>query len=60
MDKIEPARRRFFTRTIAAVGALALAGCQRLSASDWFPQILGAGEKASAAVLALSCGPKQP
>jgi DMSO/TMAO reductase YedYZ molybdopterin-dependent catalytic subunit len=58
MDKIEPARRRFFTRTIAAVGALALAGCQRLSASDWFPQILGAGEKASAAALGLVSGRK--
>ena len=58
MDKIEPARRRFFTRTIAAVGALALAGCQRLSTSDWFPQILGAGEKASAAALGLVSGRK--
>ncbi|MEO8675592.1 MAG: molybdopterin-binding protein [Casimicrobiaceae bacterium] len=58
MNKVEISRRRFFARTFAAVGALALAGCQRLSTSDWFPQILGAGEKASAAALGLVAGRK--
>ena len=32
------ARRRFLTRTVAAAGALALAGCERLSHTDWFPR----------------------
>jgi DMSO/TMAO reductase YedYZ molybdopterin-dependent catalytic subunit len=47
------ARRRFLTRAAAAAGAMVLAGCNRLSQSDWFPRVLGAGEKASAAAAAL-------
>ena len=43
-------RRRFLARTFAAVGALALGGCERLSRSEWFPKVLGAGEAASSAV----------
>ena len=46
-------RRRFFARALAAAGALALAGCQRLSTSDWFPKVLALGEKASDAALHL-------
>jgi DMSO/TMAO reductase YedYZ molybdopterin-dependent catalytic subunit len=46
-------RRRLFTRTLGAAGALLLAGCNRLSLSDWFPKVLGAGETASAAAAAL-------
>jgi len=46
-------RRRFFSRTLGAAGALLLAGCNRLSQTDWFPKVLGAGEKASAAAAAL-------
>ncbi len=46
-------RRRFFARTLGAAGALLLAGCNRLSQSDWFPKVLGAGETASAAAAAL-------
>ena len=52
------ARRRFFARTLAAASALALAGCERLSHSDWFPRILGAGEKASSAALRFVAGRK--
>jgi DMSO/TMAO reductase YedYZ molybdopterin-dependent catalytic subunit len=44
-------RRRFFRRALAAVGTLALAGCQRLSTSDWFPQVLSLGEKANETAL---------
>jgi DMSO/TMAO reductase YedYZ molybdopterin-dependent catalytic subunit len=58
MNPVEAARRRFFARTFAAAGALALAGCERLSRSDWFPQILGAGEKASQAALQAVAGRK--
>ena len=42
-------RRRFFGRTIGAAGALVLAGCNKLSQTEWFPKILGVGEKASEA-----------
>jgi DMSO/TMAO reductase YedYZ molybdopterin-dependent catalytic subunit len=45
--KTTDAPRRAFFRAFAAFGALTLAGCQRLSNSDWFPKILGAGEAAS-------------
>ena len=58
MNRVEAARRRFFARTLAGAGALALAGCERLSRSDWFPQILGAGEKASQAALQAVAGRK--
>jgi DMSO/TMAO reductase YedYZ molybdopterin-dependent catalytic subunit len=58
MKTAETSRRRFFARAFAAAGALALAGCERLSKSDWFPQILGAGEKASSSVLHLVAGRK--
>ncbi len=58
MKTVETTRRRFFARAFAAAGALALAGCERLSRSDWFPQILGAGEKASSSVLHLVAGRK--
>jgi DMSO/TMAO reductase YedYZ molybdopterin-dependent catalytic subunit len=37
-------RRRFLSRLAASLGALAAAGCDRLSQSDWFPKVLGAVE----------------
>jgi DMSO/TMAO reductase YedYZ molybdopterin-dependent catalytic subunit len=40
-------RRRFLARTVGATGALLLAGCNKLSQSEWFPKVLGAGEQAS-------------
>ena len=58
MKNVESSRRRFFARTFAAAGALVLAGCERLSKSDWFPQILAAGEKASSSALHLVAGRK--
>ncbi len=42
-------RRRAFFRMLAGACTIALAGCQRLSQSAWFPKILGAGETASEA-----------
>jgi DMSO/TMAO reductase YedYZ molybdopterin-dependent catalytic subunit len=39
------ARRRFLARIAAAVGALGVAGCDRLSQSEWFPPILDSAEK---------------
>ena len=50
MNKTYNGRRRFLARMIGAAGTLFVAGCERLSNSDWFPKILSAGEKASAAV----------
>jgi DMSO/TMAO reductase YedYZ molybdopterin-dependent catalytic subunit len=43
-------RRRFLLRALGAMGTLLVAGCERLSHSEWFPKVLGVGEKASAAV----------
>ncbi|MDE3119911.1 MAG: molybdopterin-binding protein [Nitrospirota bacterium] len=40
-------RRRFLTRALQATGFLLLAGCDSLSRSDWFPQLLGKTENAS-------------
>ena len=39
------ARRRFLKGVVASVGALTLAGCDRLSQSDWFPRVLDSAEK---------------
>jgi DMSO/TMAO reductase YedYZ molybdopterin-dependent catalytic subunit len=47
-------RRRFLARIGGAAGALVLAGCNRLSQSDWFPKVLGVGEKASEAAAKLT------
>ena len=38
-------RRRFLARTVGAVGALALSGCDALSRSEWFPKLLAVGEE---------------
>ncbi len=37
-------RRRFLSRLLGGAGALLAAGCQKLSASQWFPKVLSAGE----------------
>jgi DMSO/TMAO reductase YedYZ molybdopterin-dependent catalytic subunit len=37
-------RRRFLARLLTGAGALALAGCDRLSRTEWFPRVLGIGE----------------
>ena len=50
MNRTHDGRRRFLARTFGAVGTLFVAGCERLSSSDWFPKVLSAGETASSAV----------
>lgn len=45
--RIEPGRRNFLIRMLAAGGGLLLAGCDRLSRTEWFVNILEGGEKLS-------------
>jgi len=40
-------RRSLMARLIVGAGAVALGGCQKLSETSWFPQVLGLGEKAT-------------
>jgi len=58
IDERVPPRRRFFVRVAGGVAALALAGCQKLSQSEWFPKVLGVGERLSAAAGTLVAGRK--
>jgi DMSO/TMAO reductase YedYZ molybdopterin-dependent catalytic subunit len=37
-------RRRFLTRLLGSIGALSVAGCDRLSQSEWFPRVLSSVE----------------
>jgi DMSO/TMAO reductase YedYZ molybdopterin-dependent catalytic subunit len=37
-------RRRFLARALVGGGAAVLAGCDKLSHSEWFPKVLGKGE----------------
>ena len=48
-SRAELSRRRFVTRVLGGAGALALAGCDALSQTEWFPKLLETGEKLSAA-----------
>jgi DMSO/TMAO reductase YedYZ molybdopterin-dependent catalytic subunit len=50
MNRTHDGRRRFLVRAMGATGALLVAGCERLSNSEWFPRVLDAGEKVSSAV----------
>lgn len=43
--RAELSRRRFLARAVGATGALALAGCDALSNTEWFPRVLGTGER---------------
>ena len=51
-------RRGFFARVLGSAAALALTGCQKLSQSEWFPKVLTAGERLSAAAGTLVTGRK--
>src|SRR5829696_2116157 len=42
-------RRRFLTRAVSGAGALVLAGCNKLSQTEWFPKVLGISERVSEA-----------
>jgi len=52
----DPPRRRVLQRAALAVGAAMLAGCDRLSNTEWFPKVLEAGEKLSARISPLFAG----
>jgi DMSO/TMAO reductase YedYZ molybdopterin-dependent catalytic subunit len=52
------ARRRFLRRVAASLGALGVAGCDRLSQSDWFPKLLGSVEPLNHAAAKLVTGRK--
>lgn len=46
-DDIKLTRRSLLARMFAGACAMALAGCDKLSETTWFPKVLGVGEKAS-------------
>jgi DMSO/TMAO reductase YedYZ molybdopterin-dependent catalytic subunit len=50
MSKLTVSRRKFLAHAVANVSAFALAGCDRLSESVWFPKMLRAGEALSEGV----------
>ena len=49
-------RRRFLSRVLGGAATVALAGCQKLSQSEWFPKVLAVGERLSAAAGTLVAG----
>jgi len=51
-----PERRRFLLRALAAGGALLLSGCERLSRSAWFPDVLARAERLTHAAQRLVVG----
>ena len=51
-------RRHFFRRLAAGAGGLMLAGCERLSETEWFPKVLSAGERISHVAQSLVTGRK--
>jgi DMSO/TMAO reductase YedYZ molybdopterin-dependent catalytic subunit len=55
LPKNSLSRRRFFGRA-AAAAALFLAGCDRLSSSEWFPKVLATGEDVNRAAQRLLGG----
>jgi DMSO/TMAO reductase YedYZ molybdopterin-dependent catalytic subunit len=50
------ARRRFLARLAASLGALSVAGCDRLSQTEWFPKLLDSAEQLNAHVGKLVTG----
>ena len=51
-------RRRFLARTGALLGAIGVAGCDRLSQTEWFPRILDSAERLNERVAKLVTGRK--
>jgi len=45
MGASQPGRRRFLIRLAGGAGALSLAGCDRLSQTEWFPRVLASAEQ---------------
>jgi DMSO/TMAO reductase YedYZ molybdopterin-dependent catalytic subunit len=54
--RIDHRRRLALRRMTAAAGALVLAGCDRLSGTEWFPKLLSTGERLSARISPLFAG----
>ena len=52
------ARRRFLRRLAMAAGAAGLAGCDRLSQSEWFPKVLASADKLNERVAKVVTGRK--
>jgi DMSO/TMAO reductase YedYZ molybdopterin-dependent catalytic subunit len=52
------ARRRFLGRAAASLAALCVAGCDRLSQTEWFPKLLGSAEALNARVATAITGRK--
>ncbi len=50
MNKPTLSRRGLLTRAAASLGAIVLAGCDRLGETSWFPKLLQAGESLSQGV----------
>ena len=40
-------RRSLITRLLSGISVMTLSGCEKLSETDWFPKVLGLGEKAT-------------
>jgi DMSO/TMAO reductase YedYZ molybdopterin-dependent catalytic subunit len=57
-DRIDSRRRFALRRLTAAAGTLLLAGCDRLSQTEWFPKVLSLGERLSATVTPVFAGRK--
>src|SRR5437762_6766311 len=55
-ERMQSSRRRFLSRVLGATGTLVLAGCERLSQSEWFPKVLATGERLSEAAQTLVTG----
>ena len=51
-------RRRFLRHFAASMGALAVTGCDRLSQSEWFPQVLNSTERLNEGLAKLVTGRK--
>jgi DMSO/TMAO reductase YedYZ molybdopterin-dependent catalytic subunit len=49
-NDINVSRRNILMRLLAGAGSVALAGCNKLSETAWFPAVLGIGEKATQGV----------
>ncbi len=50
MSSHRPGKRKFLKQSLGGLGALLLAGCDRLTDSEWFPKMLRTGERLSYSV----------
>jgi DMSO/TMAO reductase YedYZ molybdopterin-dependent catalytic subunit len=57
-DDVAGARRRFLRGVAGSIAALGVAGCDRLSQSEWFPKVLESAEKLNERVAKVVTGRK--